>query len=1175
MAKMCSRANLKERLIPTLRALLVAVTARKLGLFVFASVGFFVLARIGSIAGLTGKTGTPFWIASGFGLALALRGGGTGLLGLACGSFAGAWWSLHPSSALAVAVADTGSAWLAAWLYQRIQNSFSWMGPLREGLSLAAAAVIVSFLSAYTAASALAWTYALPTEAAAEMRLTWLMGDALGVIIGTPVFLLVYNWVRRPVWPPSRSILGLLGTLLLIAAAALVIVRLPERKGLLFLFFWVPLFVGYWFGVRAGTRSVLFSVLALIFIVARYDVSLVHAGAETNRLVLVMFIGGLGVSWLVVAANSVEKFRGLPLFIYAFAVFIGARLFGHIEQTELERQDLRVDQVAAAGNGLVDAHANNFLEALRPTAYVLRDNPRISSAKWADFVEGMKLGGHYSGLAGMGVIYPVAPEKLAEFRTQSRARAIRLDAPDGSARTDRAEHKILALWNSKSLYRPIGLDLADFAPLCAAADKARETGEALLVPSLPVGVGPGMPRKSRLGMMLLWPVYKNGTAATTVEERRREFVCWLTADFDLSGVESNILKKISHPTELSIYYGTEIRPEARVFRHALEKDPQKTLVRSRTGSVVVLNRTFTLAWGVVVEDDSGTHLQQMAGSLTIILAGAFLSMLVLNLRNTAHRVERQVVERTKELQLTNLALMNQKAEVRRLAQIATEARNPIFVTGGELKIQWVNQSFTDFYGYTIEEVFGKRTKDVLTGPDSDLGALDHQREAFYVRKEPVAYEILHYTKAGKKMWVSVSIRPIVDAKGEFERIIGVVTDLTAAKDHEQQLEAATAKAEQASRAKSNLIANVSHELRTPLNVIMGNLQLILAGKYGRFEDGLRAPLQSIEASSQHLLDLIGDLLDVSKAWAGKLELENGPVNIIRLVENAVGMMRVSAEKKQLKLTVEFHHQTDLVEGDELRLQQIALNLLSNAVKFTPAGGTVTVRVEETAQPAELRIHVSDTGIGIHRDDQERIFLEFEQGEHVGGYIGGTGLGLPIARRLAHMHNGELSVVSELGRGSTFSFRLPIRRPAAQPVPTVAPPAAPVLPVGPSAPSGALILAVDDFEVNLEILCMYLEGEGYRVIKATGGEEAITQAQEHLPDMILMDVKMAGIDGLEAIRRLKAIPQTRDIPVISLTAFASEADTERCLRAGAADYVSKPVNFPELGRKLMHHLPARV
>jgi CheY-like chemotaxis protein len=143
------------------------------------------------------------------------------------------------------------------------------------------------------------------------------------------------------------------------------------------------------------------------------------------------------------------------------------------------------------------------------------------------------------------------------------------------------------------------------------------------------------------------------------------------------------------------------------------------------------------------------------------------------------------------------------------------------------------------------------------------------------------------------------------------------------------------------------------------------------------------------------------------------------------------------------------------------------------------------------------------------------------------------------------------------------------------VPTVAPPAAPVLPVGPSAPSGALILAVDDFEVNLEILCMYLQGEGYRVIKATGGEEAITQAQEHLPDLILMDVKMAGIDGLEAIRRLKAIPRTRDIPVISLTAFASEADTERCLRAGAADYVSKPVNFPELGRKLMHHLPARV
>jgi signal transduction histidine kinase len=187
----------------------------------------------------------------------------------------------------------------------------------------------------------------------------------------------------------------------------------------------------------------------------------------------------------------------------------------------------------------------------------------------------------------------------------------------------------------------------------------------------------------------------------------------------------------------------------------------------------------------------------------------------------------------------------------------------------------------------------------------------------------------------------------------------------------------------------------------------------------------------VEASSQHLLDLINDLLDVSKASAGMLTLEKGPVDVTRLVEGVVGLMGISAEAKKINLTVELHHRTELIVGDELRLKQIVINLLSNAVKFTPAGGTVTLRVEETTQPPELQLHVSDTGIGIHPDDHERIFLDFEQGEHV-GHSGGTGLGLPIAHRLAKLHGGDLTLVSEPGRGSTFTFRLPISLPDSLP-----------------------------------------------------------------------------------------------------------------------------------------------
>ena len=1150
---------------------------RKVGPFVFACLGFLVLARIGALAGLTGRTGYPFWVASGFGLALALSGRRADLLGLACGSFLGAQWSLDTPLALVVALSDTASAWLAAWLYRRIYSSWPWLGILRESLAISAPAVIVALLSSWTAANVLVWSYALPDSIAGEIRLTWFLADSLGVIIAAPVFILVLEWVRRPVWPSGRSSLGLLGMLLLTAVVALVIVMWPERKGFVFLFFWVPLVAGYWSGVRMGTLAVFFSVAALIFIVARHDVSLVNAGAATNRLVLAMFIGGLGVSWLVVATDAVEKLRGLPLAIYVCAGLVGARVFGMIELTERELQKLQLEQVVVAGTNLANAHANNLLEALRPTAFLLRENPQISSAKWKDYVEGLNLTGHYKGLDGLGVIYPVAPEKLAEFRSQSRARGIQVDERDDLtgriAPSGGAEHKILALCNGNTGDRPTGLDLADFAPQCAAAETARDSGQPILVAALPVRGGPGTLPKRRPSMLLLWPVYETRAAVTTVEARRQAFVCWLTADVDLSGVEENILKEIAQPTELAVYLGTQIRPEARVFSHVVEKVSETSLIRSQTSTVVVLNRIFTLVWGCVLEDDARRHLQPMAGSLMIVFAGAFLSSLVLSLRTTAHKVEREVVVRTRELQLANLALSQQRAQVLKLDQIAREAKTPMFLTGGDLKIEWVNQSFSDFYGYTIDDVLGKRMREIV-GPGSDRDAFDPQWETLNQTKEPVTFEILHTTKSGGKVWVSNSIRPILGPHGEIERIIGVITDLTAAKDYQHRLEAATAKAEQANQAKSNLLANVSHELRTPLNVIMGNLQLLQAGKFGRVEEGLRAPLQSVAASSQYLLNLINDLLDVSKASAGMFTLEKGPVDVTRLVESVVDFMRVSAEAKKINLTVELQHRTVLIAGDELRLKQIVINLLSNAVKFTSAGGTVTVRVEETAQPPELQIHVSDTGSGIHRDDHERIFLEFEQGEHVGP-SGGTGLGLPIARRLAKMHEGDLTVVSAPGRGSTFTFRLPICRPSAPPPPPAdSPPADPELPGARSVPSGALILAVDDYEVNLEILCMYLKGEGYRVLQATRGEAAIAQAQEHLPNLILMDVKMPGIDGLEAIRLLKADPKTRDIPVISLTAFAAESDTKRCFEAGAADYLSKPIDFAELGRKLTRHLTSR-
>jgi CheY-like chemotaxis protein/anti-sigma regulatory factor (Ser/Thr protein kinase) len=297
----------------------------------------------------------------------------------------------------------------------------------------------------------------------------------------------------------------------------------------------------------------------------------------------------------------------------------------------------------------------------------------------------------------------------------------------------------------------------------------------------------------------------------------------------------------------------------------------------------------------------------------------------------------------------------------------------------------------------------------------------------------------------------------------------------------------------------------------------------------------------------------------------------GPVNIRELCDQVVKMMDPSIKLKQLNLVASYSFNTEVIEGDALRLKQILINLFSNAVKFTPAGGKITLQVLETKSPPELLISVTDTGRGIAPENHERVFLEFEQGEHV-SHSGGTGLGLSIARRLAVMHGGNISLVSDTGRGSTFTVRLPIRIPS-EPVhaPEVPFAEAKVEVSKPKQPNSALILAVDDSPDNLEILYYYLSSEGYRVAQASSGEEALAKVAARRPNLILMDVKMSGMDGLETIRRLKSDPATKDIPVISLTAFAGSSDVERCHAAGAADYVSKPINFDELAAKISRQL----
>ena len=379
-----------------------------------------------------------------------------------------------------------------------------------------------------------------------------------------------------------------------------------------------------------------------------------------------------------------------------------------------------------------------------------------------------------------------------------------------------------------------------------------------------------------------------------------------------------------------------------------------------------------------------------------------------------------------------------------------------------------------------------------------------------------------------------------------------------------ELKVANAELARAARLKDEFLAAMSHELRTPLNAVLGLSESLLEGVYGPHNEKQVRSLQRIAESGRHLLDLINDILDVAKIEAGKLELQLGPVSIPLICRSSMGLVKQAAGKKHLKASLALTGTATQIEADGRRLKQILVNLLSNAVKFTPEGGEIGLKVEDDPANDLTHFTVWDTGIGIVSEDLERLFRPFVQlDSSLSRRYQGTGLGLALVHRLTGMHGGRVSVKSEVGVGSRFTVSLPRRQEGAkQARPEDGDEAAP--PASTEAQrSRCLVLLAEDDEINISTTRDYLEARGCRVIVARDGMEAIACAQYQRPDVILMDIQMPNMDGLEATRRLRADSQTAGIPVIALTALAMPGDRERCLEAGANAYLSKPVRLREL------------
>ncbi len=390
----------------------------------------------------------------------------------------------------------------------------------------------------------------------------------------------------------------------------------------------------------------------------------------------------------------------------------------------------------------------------------------------------------------------------------------------------------------------------------------------------------------------------------------------------------------------------------------------------------------------------------------------------------------------------------------------------------------------------------------------------------------------------------------------------------------QELDQKGREIEAANRHKSEFLANMSHELRTPLNAVIGFSEVLLARMFGDLNDKQEEYLNDIFSSGGHLLSLINDILDLSKIEAGQMELSPSTFDLPAALGNAITLVKERAQRSGVKLALDVDSCPESFVADQRKFKQVLLNLLSNAVKFTEEGGNVTLRVAHSGDMAEFS--VTDTGIGIAPDDQDRIFEAFRQAE--GDYIRkaeGTGLGLTLSRRIVEMHGGRIWVQSELGKGSTFTFTLPIRHLASRtavPVegsaegPSVGSP-------GEEAASGVLtaeevpaddgrefVLVVEDDPASANLLAIHLKDAGIAVRIANDGKTGLELATAHRPRAIVLDLLLPELDGWEFLSRLKGNPTTADVPVVIVSVVDERG---KGLALGAADYLVKPYDQAQL------------
>lgn len=560
------------------------------------------------------------------------------------------------------------------------------------------------------------------------------------------------------------------------------------------------------------------------------------------------------------------------------------------------------------------------------------------------------------------------------------------------------------------------------------------------------------------------------------------------------------------------------------------------------------------------------------------------------LRRERALLSQRVEERTASLQAANQAIQHELAE-RQLAEREYEMifnQVPVGIyrstpAGRQLR---ANPALVQLNGYTTEAEMVAAVNNIATEWYVEANRRDEFKRLLEEQGSLTNFESEIYRhKTRERIWISESAILVRDKQGAPLYYQGTVEDITKRKEIAREQELLIAELAKAAQMKNEFLASMSHELRTPLHSILGTSEVLSNTLYGPLNPKQLDALHTISQSGQHLLALINDILDLAKVEAGQTELVRDWVDVNHLCETCLKLVQSSVQKKQLRTYLTADPQVTVIHADERRLRQILLNLLSNAVKFTPEGGSVGIEVSGVReQSASVQFAVWDTGVGIPQSAMDRLFRPFVQlDSRLARQFEGTGLGLALVYRMAELHGGSVAVQSEVGQGSRFTVTLPWVEPARSEGKTDTPEIVcadanvdlATVPAADEAEDRPLILVVDDNRLTVQVLEDYLEFHHYQVEIAGDGVQALAKVRVNPPHLILMDMQMPGMDGLEAMRRIRSDPKLNHIPIIALTALTMPGDKERCLAAGANAYLSKPVSLHDLHSVVEQELNRRL